>query len=491
MKRSRLPAILVVLVSFAIASCEADPPDTAVEGVATRGAQDPGQQAFRKPNVVGAPELTMRVSGYMMGRLTPCGCASGQMGGLPRRVFNLKADRNHELLIEGGRIIDGSHGVTALDLEKMSTALQVLSESETRYDVLGLCPKDLELPIEDLATYLGGYDVPVVCSDLKLKEEFKDKVQWPAKAFTERKATAVTARIASLTLALPEGNSRRYFTLLPPRDAWEAAMAGVDPGHYRLLLVHGNRRQAAQMTALSPRPDLVICIGNDFSEPPAGEDYQNGVPVVFPGIRGRMLLDLTLARGKDGPALTRYRVIYLRGSRTVKGAMEDKTANQVILAHRDTVKELGLREGLAGRLPTKNGAEYVGSGACKKCHQEDFEIWEGTLHAEAWKTLEKAQVEKYKWPVTYYPDCIYCHTVGYYEKTGFVNPQKTPDLRGVGCEACHGAGSRHVKDPEKVKLGKVGAARCTKCHDFEQSPDFDYNDRWQLIEHGRKANRPK
>ncbi len=167
--------------------------------------------------------------------------------------------------------------------------------------------------------------------------------------------------------------------------------------------------------------------------------------------------------------------------------MEDKTAKQVILAHRGTVKDLGLREKLAGRLPTKNGASYVGSSACKECHQEDYEIWEETLHAEAWKTLEKAEVDpdRYKWPVTHYPDCVYCHVVGYYQKTGFINPEKTPDLAGVGCEECHGAASEHVKDPKKHKLGPVHPTKCTKCHDFEQTPDFDYNDYWQMIEHGK------
>ncbi|MEE9125663.1 MAG: hypothetical protein V3U11_00845, partial [Planctomycetota bacterium] len=110
-----LPVGLAVLVYLA---CDVDP--VAQQRPATAGAQEqePQKTQFQKPNVTGAPELTMRISGYMMGRLTPCGCASGQFGGLPRRVFNLKADRNHELLIEGGRIIDGSHGVTDLDMEK-------------------------------------------------------------------------------------------------------------------------------------------------------------------------------------------------------------------------------------------------------------------------------------------------------------------------------------------------------------------------------------
>ncbi|MHC5072829.1 MAG: hypothetical protein ACYTGO_20335, partial [Planctomycetota bacterium] len=371
MNRKPLPAALVALplavAALLYPSCDATEAEVGTSSPATSGnGQDPQPAKFRKPDVAGAPELTMRLSGYLMGRLTPCGCASGQMGGLPRRVFNLKVDKNHDLLIEGGRIIDGSHGVSELDIEKMSTTLLVLGEAG--YHALGLSSKELELPLEELAIYLAGSDVPVVASDLRLNDRFKDEIEWPGKAFTERKAKAVTARIASLTLTLPKGDASKYFTLLTPDKAWAEAMAGVDPKHYRILLVHGNRRQAAKMTALAPRPDLVICIGNDYAEPPSNEDYENGVPVVFPGIRGRILLDITLARGQDGPALTRYRSIYLRGSKTVKGAMEDKTANQVILDHRATVKQLGLREKLAGRIPTANGATYVGSSSCKQCH---------------------------------------------------------------------------------------------------------------------------
>jgi hypothetical protein len=32
---------------------------------------------------------------------------------------------------------------------------------------------------------------------------------------------------------------------------------------------------------------------------------------------------------------------------------------------------------------------------------------------------------------------------------------------------------------------------CTTCHDFEQSPDFLYGDRWKLIEHGREPHMQK
>jgi hypothetical protein len=39
------------------------------------------------------------------------------------------------------------------------------------------------------------------------------------------------------------------------------------------------------------------------------------------------------------------------------------------------------------------------------------------------------------------------------------------------------------------KLGKVGSGLavklCIQCHDSDQSPDFEYLQRWKVIEHGR------
>ena len=120
-----------------------------------------------------------------------------------------------------------------------------------------------------------------------------------------------------------------------------------------------------------------------------------------------------------------------------------------------------------------------------------MDVWQKSKHAGAWETLERAQkdTDRYGWPVTEYPDCISCHVVGYREKSGFVNHAQTPDLSDVGCERCHGPGSAHVTNPVGNKMGKVGggfASRvCTECHDFEQTPDFDYNTRWGVIQHGK------
>ena len=92
--------------------------------------------------------------------------------------------------------------------------------------------------------------------------------------------------------------------------------------------------------------------------------------------------------------------------------------------------------------------------------------------------------DRYGWPVTHYPDCVTCHVVGYRYQSGFVNPEETPELKDVGCEQCHGPGSKHVED-DTVKMTTRGVDSCIECHDFEQSPGFaeSYQQRWKEIEH--------
>ena len=67
----------------------------------------------------------------------------------------------------------------------------------------------------------------------------------------------------------------------------------------------------------------------------------------------------------------------------------------------------------------------------------------------------------------------------------------------MGCEDCHGPGEKHFKaelggDKQlqnkyrtAVRLTKEQAKkeRCTTCHDLDNSPEFDFDKYWPLIEH--------
>ena len=152
---------------------------------------------------------------------------------------------------------------------------------------------------------------------------------------------------------------------------------------------------------------------------------------------------------------------------------------------------------------------YVGPGICMACHEEEHESWSKTRMANSFDALRAGvSVEAKKVaglnPSKDYsrdPECLPCHTTGYGRPGGFVSFEETPDLAGVTCEACHGAGGGYA---EEVMAGSddfsTSSARlsglvypptervCRGCHN-ERSPfigmkyEFDFEKRVSLGTH--------
>jgi len=130
-------------------------------------------------------------------------------------------------------------------------------------------------------------------------------------------------------------------------------------------------------------------------------------------------------------------------------------------------------------------ALYVGVKKCKMCHKSEkggaqFRIWSESKHANAYKELasEKAmEIAKEKGieDPQKADECLACHVTGHGEpaemfKSTFVAED------GVGCESCHGAGSKYMKKKtmqgirdETLKAEDYGLVvptqeTCDKCH---------------------------
>jgi len=86
-------------------------------------------------------------------------------------------------------------------------------------------------------------------------------------------------------------------------------------------------------------------------------------------------------------------------------------------------------------------ATYVGSEACKKCHEHAYDVWKKSKHAHAFNTLVTATRPKLR---QFDGECVICHVTGFEYLTGYRNEQATPHLKDVGCESCHGPGSIHA-----------------------------------------------
>lgn len=124
--------------------------------------------------------------------------------------------------------------------------------------------------------------------------------------------------------------------------------------------------------------------------------------------------------------------------------------------------------------------EYVGAAACGVCHEAQYKQWRSSGHAVALARLSKVQQRD--------AGCRSCHTM---------DPRDPdPELTGVQCESCHGAGRfyapRHVmKDAELAQLlglEAVSDRTCEACHtaDGPGVRPFDYAEKLALIAHSPK-----
>lgn len=94
--------------------------------------------------------------------------------------------------------------------------------------------------------------------------------------------------------------------------------------------------------------------------------------------------------------------------------------------------------------------------------------------------------------------CGSCHTTGYVPEG---NQHDLPGLvgtwaeDGVGCEACHGAGSNHVNDPYLVAMDvERDAAQCSSCHGGDELMEIEavdgfvsHHDSYPALFMGKKA----
>lgn len=139
--------------------------------------------------------------------------------------------------------------------------------------------------------------------------------------------------------------------------------------------------------------------------------------------------------------------------------------------------------------------QYIGTKKCKKCHIKQFKSWAETRMANAFELLRPGERSEAKTKAGLDPQkdyttdakCLPCHTTGYGKPGGFVSEAETPQLAGVSCEMCHGAGGEYTQEQfmsnknksfKRAEVQKVGlvskpsAETCTsQCHN-EKSPFY-------------------
>jgi len=112
------------------------------------------------------------------------------------------------------------------------------------------------------------------------------------------------------------------------------------------------------------------------------------------------------------------------------------------------------------------GALYVGKGRCNDCHASTFAQFAGTVHGQNFHNLNGDDLIS-----GHGGSCLPCHTQGFNNPSGYNDPKITPTtklaLEGIGCENCHGPGSKHAASQSKADITRVPPDKqtCWACHD--------------------------
>ena len=127
--------------------------------------------------------------------------------------------------------------------------------------------------------------------------------------------------------------------------------------------------------------------------------------------------------------------------------------------------------------------KFEGRKKCSSCHKSQAKSWKKTAHAKAMNSLKPNKKAKAKKKANLDPtkdytkdkDCVGCHVDGFGKKGGYVIGKPKKWLTGVGCESCHGPGSKyrgiHRKAGAKFEKTKKTTPRKVLA---DAGEDFDF-----------------
>jgi hypothetical protein len=535
------------------------PPAAGGSGAAPSSAALP-EDLFRDWPAAGAkkPDMVFILSGQQHSFLKFCGCSRPQLGGFERR-YNFMAklrDRGWPLVsADLGDLVVRSQRAEINPLQdylKCDIAMKALEI--LGYAAMTLGADDHLLPLDEgiaqFALQKPNAFPRVLCVNLADKPTRFPHAVNPKQSWIEDWLPAGgkngVPRVGIVGLTGRSVIQKIYaqnptIQFLPPDktlDAMKAVVAQMnnpkEKVDLKLLLFQGSLDEAKKLCGQGLFPDtfdVILCL-SDEDTPPARADQAGKTLIVRVGHRGRYLGVVgAYSTGNPAKPFEMYYQSVQMGEEYETA--KDKEKNHPILKLLDHYSDEVKLQDFLRRTPQQAvpvpqalaglALRYVGSDACKSCHQADFAKWKTTKHAHAIDALVKV-AEKPR-QRQFDSECISCHVVGFGLKSGYDGKPATMHLAGVGCESCHGPGSAHVGAPQNAQfkaamspwkrdpmdllpvpgilLKGIGAMTpaekavylrvndmCMKCHDTDNDPHFQFNKNWPQIIHGKRANAP-
>lgn len=511
------------------------------------------------------PDAAIVLSGQTFGFLQPCGCSRPQFGGLERRAnffAGLKAKGWPVVGLDLGDVYPAKSPVPEQSLMKYVTTMNALRDMG--YVVVGVGKTEYSAGLLNVVSQyalqkeqppytLAGNVVGVATVDGK-KVPIPRETFFPSPPGSTRPMVGLAevvevgglpfgvVGVTGPSLAKEAVKLDSGLDFEGNKEVLKAAVAALQ-GHPKkppvnVLLYQGTVEEARKVAADWPQFQVILCQAEDPEPPqfPAYVDQPGGARTMIlqVGHKGRYVGVLGVFKKPGGGVDLKYQLVPLSEEYVTPADPAAEKANRVLPLLEDYARQVKDRNLLAKVPQVPHAAQvqfpklnlsYVGSDRCAACHASEHAKWKETPHSHALETLEKKATRPGLRHLD--GDCVVCHTVGFGYRTGFESAEKTPSLKHVSCESCHGPGSGHVSAPNDAallklqspwkqdqsdslpdaatmeKLAKLNPAErgqvvipaaqqrvingvsqmCMKCHDSENDPHFDLFKYWPKVNH--------
>lgn len=508
------------------------------------------------------PDAVIVLSGETFGFLQPCGCSRPQFGGLERRanlINGLKAKGWPVVGVDLGDLYP--QRVMVPEQSRMKYATAMASLREMGYVAVGVGKTEFSAGVLNaIAEYSLQKEQPpfVLAGNLLGKADGKliprDQF-FPAPQPGGRPLVGL-AEVADVG-GVPVGvvgvigksvseDGRKADQLLEFADTQETLKQGVAAlaAHPRkpvlnVLIFQDTAENARAAARDRPEFQIVLC-KSDADEPPQFPEVvdQGGgrkALLIQVGHKGRYVGLVGAFKKAGGGFDLKYQLVALGEEYLTPDNPAAEKAQPVLPLLEEYARQVKDRHLLEKAPKVPHPAQiqapdlnlsYIGSERCAACHAGELAKWKETPHSHAMEALEK--IARRPGLRNFDAECVVCHAVGLGYKTGFETAEKTPHLKHVGCENCHGPGSGHASAPTNAELLKLMSpwkqdktdrlpdaatmdklaklspidrgsvaipvpqqrtinavtTACMKCHDGENDPHFDLFKYWPKIIHG-------
>ena len=406
---------------------------------------------------------TIIISGDTAGWIVPCGCASNQSGGLPRRATFIEEQRERGAVIVAD-VGGAPSGNTLYDRLKFEAILQGKAAMNIAAHNIGQA--EAKLGIDELKRLQEKWNTPWISANTTDIEG--NPFVEPAKLLIEGKRRILFIGILSQKFGT------ETIRVTPPRQAvLQVLQQYAGKYDHAVVLAYVSEDELWELTENLPEVDAVV--GGPTGQPVSPTYPQGHVLMTSATKQGKFLVALTLPAGHEKTARIRGEIVELT-ERFADAPVQSANVRQFYteLKRRDLAPS---DTPFIDRQPMM-AESFAGTRACQNCHEDEYRVWRSSSHAGAWETLVQREAQ-------YDPDCQRCHVTGYGLLGGFETVARSGDRVNVGCESCHGGSEAHCLTTSiKTPLARRAKDQCLRCHDRENSPHFDFDVYWKKMEHG-------